>query len=189
MENQRKRIVCNTYGTIYQKFKEICVNKYACSVNDRISYLIDCYVSEEITMKEIQDAFIREKVNLNEKKDTQITLRIDSDLYERLTAKLKKDQCIRPGTFISLVMGYFVSKNDYPEMEREWYSHKAQLLLDQSDDTITHVVYGLRYFSYEQESKQWIFLNEKHFLHVCTEEEFKEFYLNTPVFQVLAVHR
>lgn len=189
MENQRKRIVCNTYGTIYQKFKAICENKYACSVNERISYLIDCYVSKKITMKEVQDAFIAEKVNLKEKKNTQITLRIDSDLYERLTDKLKEDQSIRPGTFISLVMGYFVSKNDYPGMERERYSHEAKLLLDQSDDTITHVVYGLRYFSYEQESKQWIFLNEKYFLHACTEKEFKEFYPNTPVIQVLAVHR
>lgn len=189
MSECRKQITCKVYGTLYTKFKDICTTKYSSTVNERMTYLIQCYLNGKITLEDIQEKFSLEKRKFAEHKDMNITLRIDKTLYENLSEDLKKVG-MRPATWVSLAMGYFVATNDYSlVMKREQFVHDATVLLN-SNPNISHVVYGLKYYRLQAEQQCWKLVHEENFLDPCTEERYQEIYANhTPIYEVLAVHK
>ena len=203
MEDTKKRIICNSYKTLYQRCREICENKYSATFNDRMVYLIQSYVDNKLSLEDIQSGFSEEKEKLAraEKKDAKISLRVEESLYKQLVEKLKADKNTRPATFISLIIGYFIFINDSPTLERELYAIEAQKRLEASDDSIEHVVFGLRYKFFNEKNNVWEFLTEKLFIHECTEEEYQKIYVpkekkkdkeipaQTPLFDILAKHK
>lgn len=184
---EKKRVVFATYKLLHKRFKEIC-DLSSCTVTDRMTYLVQSYINGEITLYEIQGGFkvIKEKIK-DDRKDYQMSLTLDVTLYEQLINKLHRDKNVRPATFFSLAMGYFVCMEDTPEHQKERYAHEAKLILESADSSVSHVVYGLRYYALND--GKWEAFSEKFFLDVCSEERFKEVYPDTPALFVYAVHR
>ena len=184
---EKKRVVCTTYKTLHRRFKEICVLS-STTVTDRMTYLVQSYVDGKLTLYQIQDGFkgIKEKIK-DDKKDYQMSLAFDGKLYEQFAERLYTDMNIRPSTFFTLAMGYFVCKEDTPERQKERFAHEAKLILESADRSVSHVVYGLKYYALND--GKWEAFSEKFFLDVCSEERFKEVYPDTPALFVYAVHR
>ena len=184
-----KRKICfATYPSMLNTFKDKCENDWGTTVTEEISNLITQYIHGVIKpIAELKTYLVhaREK---GETKNAPTTIRISTELYDKLLKKLKLDDNARPATCINLLMAYAIKRNQ-PIFYTD--AQKARTFLNDCPKNITHVVYGYKTYKPAENADGFFQIaHTEYFIDACTEQRWEDYYQTTsPLIDVLAVHR
>lgn len=176
-------ITFNTYKTLKQQFSTLCKMKNL-PMNLVMQELIDKYLEGELQLKDL-DLIVNEN---NEKKEEKLTFGLDKDKYETLKNMLCSETQIRPASFFSFLIKYYIQKENSPEE----YKKHAKFLKEHSPENIRHIVYKIEYYAPVLEDETFKIVNTQYLIDMCTEERFKEVYQGaslSPLIYVGAVHK
>ena len=177
-------ITFNTYHTLKQQFSVLCKARDI-SMNRVMQELVDMYLNEKLQPKDL-DLIVNE---YNEKKEEKITFGLDKAKYEKLKDKLNVSPRIRPASFFSFLIKYFIQQAN----SQEEYRNYAMFLKEHSPEDVRHIVYEIKYYvPVPDNNEQFKVVNTQHLIDMCTEERFKEIYQKaslSPLIDVGAVHK
>lgn len=184
-----KRIVYSTYESLHQAFKQTTAISDT-NMRKAMEKLIHMFLKDELSIDSLQNSLVKVKEDLllfKEKRDSKVTITIDSELYERLKVKLSgSGYHIRPATLLTYLTSYYVQQRDIGEV----YKNHALFLLDHSESDVQHIVYGIEY---RHPLDVTLFKHTEFFIDCCSETRFREKYQNTDIacdfISVLALHK
>lgn len=182
-ENSRI-ITFNTYKTLKQQFSTLCKVRNL-SMNLAMQELVDKFLDGEVQLKDL-DLLVNEN---NEKKEEKLTFCLDKDKYETLKNMLYNTTRIRPASFFSFLIKYFIQQAN----SLEEYKNYAMFLKEHSPEDIRHIVYEVKYYvPVPDNNEQFKVVNTQYLIDMCTEERFKEIYQKaslSPLIYIGAVHK
>lgn len=166
-EHMEKRIIYSTYESLHNAFKE-CTDLSDTTMKNAMQEMIQLFIKDELNIDSLQKSLIKAKENLllsKEKRDSKVTIAINSELYDSLKSKLAKSGHMRPATLLTYLTAFYIEQRDI----REMYAKHAKYLIDHSEDSIQHIIYGIEY-RHPLDSK--IFKHSEYFIECCTEDQF-----------------
>ena len=184
-----KRIVYSTYESLHQAFKQTTAMSDT-NMRKAMEKLIQMFLKDEVNIESLQNSLIKVKEDLllfKERRDSKVTITVDSELYDSLKAKLvESGHHIRPATLLTYLTSYYVQQRDIEEI----YKNHALFLRDHSECNIQHIVYGIEY---RHPLDVTLFKHTEFFIDCCSEKRFREKYQNADIacdfISVLAIHK
>lgn len=181
-------IAFTTYPSLQSKFKKVCELRCT-TMTQQLETLIRDYLKGNIGTLDTLRSFLcsAKDSSIQEIKNQKMSIKIDSDLYQKLKDNLSESRT-RPASFFTILMSYTVSFISAKEL----HGIEAQSIIDNSNDSsIMHVVYALEYFKPEINAPNKL-VHTEFFYELCTEDRFSYYQkidMECPLISVLAKHR